>query len=119
MQKTMQDGKPVNDKPLLDGEAACALHREKLAALGELTAGLMHELHNPGTAAARAGSQLRANLLRLQELSLRFSRQAKTPAQMDCMHRLLESALHRAPAPALSSIEQADAEEAMTVWLAE
>jgi signal transduction histidine kinase len=117
MKKTKLDGEPVHDESLPKGHASCALHREKLAALGELTAGLMHELHNPGAAAARASSQLRENLLRLQELSLRFSRQQKNPAQMDCMHRLLESALHRAPAPALSSIDQADAEEAMAAWL--
>ncbi len=32
-----------------------ALHREKLVSLGTLSAGLMHELHNPGAAAKRAG----------------------------------------------------------------
>ncbi len=51
-----------------------ALHREKLVSLGTLAAGLMHELHNPGSAAKRAASQLRENLLRLQQLSLRSSR---------------------------------------------
>jgi signal transduction histidine kinase len=50
-----------------------ALHREKLVSLGTLAAGLMHELNNPGSAAKRAASQLRENLLRLQELSLRGS----------------------------------------------
>src|ERR1039458_10168034 len=35
-----------------------ALHREKLVSLGTLAAGLMHELHNPGSAAKRAASQL-------------------------------------------------------------
>ena len=41
-----------------------ALHREKLVSLGTLAAGLMHELHNPGSAAKRSASQLRENLLR-------------------------------------------------------
>ena len=71
-----------------------ALHREKLVSLGTLAAGLMHELHNPGSAAKRAASQLRENLLRLQQLSLRNSGKPKTPAQIECMRSLLEHALH-------------------------
>ena len=54
-----------------------ALHREKLVSLGTLAAGLMHELNNPGSAAKRAASQLRENLMRLQQLSLRYQRQAQ------------------------------------------
>src|ERR1700722_953771 len=45
-----------------------ALHREKLVTLGTLAAGLMHELHNPGSAAKRSAALLRENLLRLQEI---------------------------------------------------
>jgi signal transduction histidine kinase len=94
-----------------------ALHREKLVSLGTLAAGLMHELHNPGSAAKRAASQLRGNLLRLQEVSLRSSAKAKTPAQLDCMHDLLAHAVKGCHAPALSTLEQLDAEEAMSEWL--
>jgi len=94
------------------------LQQAKMAALGKLTAGLMHELHNPGTAAKRASSQLRENMLRLQQLSLRFSSQPRTQPQLDCMRRLLERALLRSPALAMSSVEQSDAEETMAVWLA-
>jgi len=95
-----------------------ALHREKLVSLGTLAAGLMHELHNPGSAAKRAASQLRENLLRLQQLSLRDNGKPKTPAQLECMRSMLERALHGCGQPAMSSIEQADAEEAMSEWLA-
>ena len=95
-----------------------ALHREKLVSLGTLAAGLMHELHNPGSAAKRAASQLRENLLRLQELSLRKADQPKTPAQLKCMKDLLQHALHGCNQPAMSSLEQADAEEAMGEFLA-
>jgi len=94
-----------------------AAHREKLISLGTLAAGLMHELHNPGSAAKRAASQLRENLLRLQELSLRNTQRPKTSAQLECLHELLKDALHSRHAPALSSLEQADAEEAMSEWL--
>lgn len=95
-----------------------ALHREKLASLGTMAAGLMHELHNPGSAAKRAASQLRENLLRLQELSLRSAEKPKSPKQLKCMKDLLEHALHGCNLPAMSSLEQADAEEAMSEWLA-
>jgi len=94
-----------------------ALHREKLVSLGTLAAGLMHELHNPGSAAKRASSQLRENLKRLQELSLRSAGKPKTHLQLECMHKLLEQAVRGCQAPAMSTLEQSDAEEAMSEWL--
>lgn len=95
-----------------------ALHREKLISLGTLAAGLMHELHNPGSAAKRSAAQLRENLMRLQQLSLRFSDHAKTPEQLECMRGLLEHTLSGCRLAAMSSIEQSDAEETMGEWLA-
>lgn len=94
-----------------------ALHREKLVSLGTMAAGLMHELHNPGSAAKRAASLLRGNLERLQELSLRAAGKPKTPSQLECMQSLLHHALKTCKAPALSTLDQADAEEAMSEWL--
>jgi signal transduction histidine kinase len=96
-----------------------ALHREKLVSLGTLAAGLMHELNNPGSAAKRAASQLRENLLRLQEISLRGSAKPKTPDQIACMKGLLEHALGGCNLQAMSSIAQADAEEEMSEWLSQ
>ena len=95
-----------------------ALHREKLVSLGTMAAGLMHELHNPGSAAKRAASQLRENLMRLQQLSLQFSDQPKTQDQLDCVRGLLEHTMRGCHAPAVSTVEQSDAEEAMSEWLA-
>jgi len=96
-----------------------ALHREKLISLGTLAAGLMHELHNPGSAAKRAAAQLRENLMRLQEVSLRNADKPKTPDQLQCMKDLLNHALRGCNQPAMSSLEQADAEEAMGEYLAD
>jgi signal transduction histidine kinase len=103
----------------LSAYQAEALHREKLVSLGTLAAGLMHELHNPGSAAKRAASQLRENMLKLQDLSLRSSKKPKTPEQLECMHRLLKHAVRGCQCKALSSIEQADAEERLGEWLQE
>jgi signal transduction histidine kinase len=101
----------------LHAHQAEALHREKLVSLGTLAAGLMHELHNPGSAAKRAASQLRENLLKLQDLSLRSASKPKTPDQMQCMHNLLQHAMKGCHCSAMSSLEQADAEEKLAEWL--
>ena len=94
-----------------------ALHREKLISLGTMAAGLMHELHNPGAAAKRAASQLRENLMKLQQVSLRHGARQKTTEQLECMKGLLEHSLNGCRFKAMSSVEQADAEEAMGEWL--
>jgi len=103
----------------LSAYQAEALHREKLVSLGTLAAGLMHELHNPGSAAKRAASQLRENMLKLQDLSLRSSKKQKSPEQLECMHRLLKHAVKGCQCKAMSSLEQADAEETLGEWLHE
>jgi C4-dicarboxylate-specific signal transduction histidine kinase len=91
--------------------------QEKMAALGTLAAGLMHELNNPGSAARRASSQLRENLMRLHTLAARFTRTTLSQEQKECILDLQEHALRAKPSIALSSIEQADAEEALAAWM--
>jgi signal transduction histidine kinase len=96
------------------------LHREKLISLGTMAAGLMHELNNPGAAARRAASQMRENLSRLQQISLRFCRKdPMTPSQADCMRTLQELALEPRKPSAMSSLDQADAEDELASWLEE
>ena len=97
----------------LETYQAQEMQREKLTSLGTLSAGLMHELKNPGTAAIRAASQMREKLQNLQSLSLKFSKRPKNPDQMECLGRLQEMAFGAHCCRPMGSLEQADAEQAM------
>jgi signal transduction histidine kinase len=55
--------------------------RDRLAALGKLSAGLAHELNNPASAAKRASSQLRDIMFRIRNASHELGRRDLTPAQ--------------------------------------
>jgi signal transduction histidine kinase len=93
------------------------LHREKLISLGTMAAGLMHELNNPGAAARRAASQMRENLSRLQQISLRMCSNDLTPGQTNCLRVLQGLALQPSKPSAMSSLDQADAEDELASWL--
>ena len=93
------------------------VQQEKMASLGTLAAGLMHELNNPGSAARRAASQLRVNLMRMQELTSNFSEQELTRGQKMCMHGLQKQALSARTPVVMNSLEQSDAEEALADWM--
>ncbi|MFP5227086.1 MAG: ATP-binding protein [Acidobacteriota bacterium] len=96
---------------------ATTLHKEKLISLGTLAAGLMHELNNPGSAAKRSAAQLRENLTRLQDLSMRFCRSPLTSEQATCLMDMQREVLELEKPKPLSSMEEADAEEEMGAWL--
>jgi len=93
------------------------VQQEKMASLGTLAAGLMHELNNPGAAARRAASQLRENLLRLHEISLKFKERDFTAEQKHCMFDLQKHALAVKQPLMMNSLDQSDAEEALAEWM--
>jgi signal transduction histidine kinase len=93
------------------------VQQEKLASLGTLAAGLMHELNNPGSAARRAASQLRENLMRMHELSFKFKERELTREQKTCMFDLQKQALSVKQPKMMNSLEQSDAEEALAEWM--
>ena len=71
-----------------------AQQREKMMALGKLSAGLAHELNNPATAVRRDADALDEQLARLPELT-----------RMLLVHGIDEQALVRARSVARASIE--------------
>jgi signal transduction histidine kinase len=93
------------------------VQQEKMASLGTLAAGLMHELNNPGAAAVRAAAQLRENLLRMHKLTAKFSKSKMSDEQKQCMFDMQEHALAKQGPLRLNTIEQSDAEEALAEWM--
>jgi signal transduction histidine kinase len=93
------------------------MQQEKMAALGTMAAGLMHELNNPGAAARRAASQLRGNLTRMHELSLKFKECDLTKEQKNHMYELQKQALAAKQPLMMNSLDQSDAEEALAEWM--
>ena len=93
------------------------LQQKKMASLGTLAAGLMHELNNPGSAARRAASQLRDNLMRMHALTAKFGRSEMSSDQKRCMWELQEQALAARTPKTMSSLELSDAEEALAEWM--
>ncbi|MEU4708765.1 ATP-binding protein [Nocardia salmonicida] len=91
--------------------------RERLLALGSLSAGLTHELNNPAAAAVRATSGLRERVAGMRH-KLKMMAEGKFPA--DALVKLVEmqeqAADQVAKAPDLSPLEAADREDALADW---
>jgi signal transduction histidine kinase len=84
--------------------------RDRLAALGKLSAGLAHELNNPASAAKRATSQLRDILKRVRDASLELGRRDLTPAQKSEIEKL-EASLTQAVGPPPDPLTASDLED--------
>jgi signal transduction histidine kinase len=94
--------------------------RERLLALGSLSAGLTHELNNPASAAVRATASLRERVAGMRHKLAVIAAKPKEPAALTALMRLQEDAAARVPkAPSLSPLEASDREDTITDWLDE
>ncbi|MFD4975799.1 ATP-binding protein [Streptomyces sp. NPDC058424] len=92
--------------------------RERLLALGSLSAGLTHELNNPAAAAVRATATLRERVAKMRR---KLALIAEGPFSRDQLASLMEiqerTAERVAKAPDLSPLQAADCEDALIDWL--
>ena len=97
---------------------AVVSERQRLAALGALSAGLMHELNNPAAAASRATSALRQRVAGMRHKLGMLAAGKVPPAQLDALVELQDDVIERAAkAPTLTAMQAADREDELGEWM--
>ncbi|MEV0642749.1 ATP-binding protein [Streptomyces sp. NPDC050619] len=92
--------------------------RERLLALGSLSAGLTHELNNPAAAAVRATATLRERVAKMRHKLRVISAGSYSRETLANLIDIQERTAERvAKAPALSPLEASDREDTLTDWL--
>ncbi|MFH9855340.1 ATP-binding protein [Streptomyces althioticus] len=92
--------------------------RERLLALGSLSAGLTHELNNPAAAAVRATASLRERVGKMRRKLRVISEGAYDRETLAELIEIQERTAERvAKAPVLSPLEASDREDLLSDWL--
>ncbi len=97
-------------------------NREKLLALGRISAGLTHQMNNPAAATARAAAELRERIAGMRRKLVMLADGTVTPEALRALVRLQQEVadqVAKSTSQHLSPIETADLEEAVGDWLDE
>jgi signal transduction histidine kinase len=95
-------------------------NREKLLALGRLSAGLTHQLNNPAAAISRAAADLRGRVAGMRHKLAMLADGTITPEALSALVRLQERVAEQVAKSAsqhLSALETSDREDAVGDWL--
>jgi signal transduction histidine kinase len=94
-----------------------AQQREKMMALGQLSAGLAHELNNPASAVQRDADALSRQLARLPELTRLLLVRGTLADALTCANDLLTAASDGAADQRMNAVGRSRSERAIGAWL--
>jgi signal transduction histidine kinase len=93
--------------------------REKLMALGKISAGLAHELNNPSSAARRSAESLRLRFREFREINQELDALQLRSEEYAALTQFEKKVLERSATPTvLDALEQSDREEILATTLA-
>jgi signal transduction histidine kinase len=99
------------------GDVRLEQQRDKMMALGRLSAGLAHELNNPSAAIRRTAESLAERLASQPALTMKLARRNPDKSAFDAIEQLLQSARERGAPHQLSPLDRSDREEELAGWL--